>query len=816
MRMLESDVHEPRAKVLIVEDEAVIALELSHALQSAGYAVCDVVDSADTAVVAVARHAPDVVLMDVVIRGAEDGIATARRLACKHDVPVIYLTSFSDPRTVERAAVTSPYGYLTKPYQIKEVRAAIEVALFKSQAERRLRDSERWFACTLRCVADGVLSVGLDDRVRFVNPAAERLLGRPAEALLAQPLADVLLFADGRAPVSARLAVPQRTLGRRLCQPDGSQLAVDESVGPILGQDGQAQGMVVALHDVTRRLEAEQALLQSEERFRTAFEFAPVGMALVSIEGRLIQANAAFQRMMRVPSSGLEAVSLADLVVASEQQAEAACLRDLLLEPQRGFAQHERRFRAADGHAFWGSVNASVLEREGTPFCFLYQVLDISERKADEGRLAQLANFDALTGLPNRARMQAELQRQCRSAQRLGVGFAVLLLDLDDFKPVNDRLGHAAGDEVLRQVAQRLRQALRASDLVCRWGGDEFVVLASEITTGDQARSVGLKLRSAFESPMLLAGGTVRVGLSAGVALFPLDGRDAEGLLACADAALYRSKRAGKGRISLADSGLQSLLEDAERENTALREQVESGDVQLRIMPLYASDHRQPQACWVELGFGSAPAAQAAPYAPAGTFATAMDAGLTAAQLLACLRTLDARLRQAGPAFQALPIWFPLGRRLLRDTQLWTLLSDPESGIENLQKRLCFVVPAPHGRADEEADGIARGWLQSTGVRFIASELRLDGLDLRGLMNLGPAGLLAAWPANDEGSDISVLVALAATLEVPLAIVGAEGERLDAFRQLSAQVLLPGQPLVSPEALLGAAVDAHRLPVPIA
>jgi diguanylate cyclase (GGDEF)-like protein len=174
--------------------------------------------------------------------------------------------------------------------------------------------------------------------------------------------------------------------------------------------------------------------------------------------------------------------------------------------------------------------------------------------QTDHDRMQTLAHTDALTGLLNRRGLQvamAEPLAACHPRSSL----AVYLLDLDGFKPVNDSLGHDAGDELLVAVGQRLRAQLRASDLVCRLGGDEFVLVVTDIAAEADALRLGEKLLEAFDQPFQVAGGTCRVGLTIGYALAPQDDRSLAGLLKRADAAMYAGKQAGKNRVQRGAAG---------------------------------------------------------------------------------------------------------------------------------------------------------------------------------------------------------------------------------------------------------------------
>ena len=261
--------------ILIVEDEAIVALDLKLHLQDLGYTVVALASSADEAVAAVRQHRPSLVLMDVRLHGKGDGIEAAERINRELPTPVIFLTSHSDAQTVQRAASTAPYGYLTKPFQPKEVRAGIEVALAKARLERELREADRWFASTLQCVADGVVVTDLQGHVRFLNPAAESLTGWPNEDAAGRSVGDVVrLQAAGTQAAEDASALVRDVIsagrrrpivhGLRLQRREGTDTVVDHAAGPVRTEDGLPLGAVLVLRDASERLAHDQERLRLE------------------------------------------------------------------------------------------------------------------------------------------------------------------------------------------------------------------------------------------------------------------------------------------------------------------------------------------------------------------------------------------------------------------------------------------------------------------------------------------------------------------------------------------------------------------------
>lgn len=171
-------------RIFLVEDEAIFALDLSEQLEDAGYTVCGTADHAEAAWAGIQASQPDLVLMDVLIKGTTDGIETAMRLPKPGSPPVIFLTAFSDQKTIDRATRATPYGYLTKPVQLRELQAGIEVALYKREAEMRKHQSEAWLQACLSCATDALVGTDMDGKILYVNEAACQLLRSEASTLI--------------------------------------------------------------------------------------------------------------------------------------------------------------------------------------------------------------------------------------------------------------------------------------------------------------------------------------------------------------------------------------------------------------------------------------------------------------------------------------------------------------------------------------------------------------------------------------------------------------------------------------------------------
>jgi diguanylate cyclase (GGDEF)-like protein/PAS domain S-box-containing protein len=314
--------------------------------------------------------------------------------------------------------------------------------------------------------------------------------------------------------------------------------------------------------------------------FESAFTHAPIGMALVDMAGRLLRVNDALCRITGFTAERLRALPFRDLSDPDDVDVDANQSREMF-DGRIPTYQVEKRYQHAWGHSVWVLLSVSLVrDDEGRPLHIIAQVQDISERKELEGRLERLVDHDFLTALFNGRRFEEALAQEIKSAARYGGGGAVLLLDLDHFKDVNDRFGHKAGDDLLKTVAAALRGRIRDTDVLARLGGDEFGIILPQVDAG-QAEVVAEGIVKALRhQTAMLAEHQIPVTASVGVALF--DGFTNIEVLAAADLAMYEAKEAGRNRFALyrspADGGPRSSsrLAEAERIQRALtRDQLE-------------------------------------------------------------------------------------------------------------------------------------------------------------------------------------------------------------------------------------------------
>jgi diguanylate cyclase (GGDEF)-like protein/PAS domain S-box-containing protein len=588
--------------LLVVEDESVVAMDLDGQLHDMGYAVCGCVDNGRDAIDRARADRPDLILMDIVLKGEIDGVAAASQIARELHIPVLFLTAYSDDQTVERAAGAWPYGYLTKPFQNRELRAGIEVALRKADVERRLRDSERWLAAVLRGVGDAVIATDAVGRVGLANPAAERLLG--LEALEGRLAAEVVRLRDPECGATLPLAPDAaHALGQGgpasraalLGGHDGAAAPVDYTIGTINDDAGRLCGLAIVLHDVRERVAAQERLARSEHRFRGAFDNAPLGLALVDQGNRFVRVNRALCRLLGVEAGQLVGVDQAAFGDVSDNAIEKEFLRDLV-QGRSDAVQYERRYRGRDGTVIWALVSASLLPADADPQQFLVQINDVTERKRAEEALEHLAHHDALTGVANRTLLTEEVEHEIAVARRQKSRLAVVFIDLDYFKHINDSLGHEAGDQVLKEISARLTGTVRTIDIVGRMGGDEFVVVLCGVTDTGGVLALTDKLRRECAKPMTIGAHEVRLAVSMGVSLFPDDAQDFRTLLRFADSALYQAKGEGRNNVQFYRPELTVRMEMRTRLGAGLRMALERNELEMHYQPIVALDDDRPAA----------------------------------------------------------------------------------------------------------------------------------------------------------------------------------------------------------------------------
>ena len=329
-------------------------------------------------------------------------------------------------------------------------------------------------------------------------------------------------------------------------------------------------------------------LQDSEQRFHSAFTHASIGMALLSFEGRILQANDALRELLGIDDSGLNARNFLHFVVEADH---AALETELARVSEPGFEDFSLEIRCRDaGKAeVWVSMHGSIFTEAGSAApCLILQAHDISARRRAEAGLHHIAFHDGLTGLPNRRRFGDLLaQAMERASTDLQQGFAVMFIDFDRFKLINDSLGHAAGDEFLVGVSQRVRDTVRPDDVVARLGGDEFAILLHQVEHEANVIATAERLLKALRVPLAVAGAVLTSSASIGITTSVIGYERPEDVLRDADIAMYRAKAEGKDRYALFDAALHTEVTRRVQLEGDLRQAISEGQLALAYQPLY-------------------------------------------------------------------------------------------------------------------------------------------------------------------------------------------------------------------------------------
>lgn len=303
--------------------------------------------------------------------------------------------------------------------------------------------------------------------------------------------------------------------------------------------------------DISWRKQAELALQQSEERFRNAFDTAAIGMAIVGLDGRWLEVNSALCRMLGYSEEELLDKTFVDVTHPDDLDLDLDYLRKLLNGDLEHY-QMEKRYFHKTGDVIFVLLSVSVVRNErGEVIHFISQIEDVTARKSESDRIRQMAYHDTLTGLPNRRLFDERIGHTLAHAKRVGYPIALMFVDVDHFKQINDTHGHDVGDEILKSVADRMAQCLRQTDTLSRVGGDEFVILLTEVKKPGDAKGVAEHILETVSQPLHIHTHNFRITLSIGVAIFngDIETETVAELTKKADLALYEVKSAGRNGV---------------------------------------------------------------------------------------------------------------------------------------------------------------------------------------------------------------------------------------------------------------------------
>lgn len=426
---------------------------------------------------------------------------------------------------------------------------------------------------------DIVQVVDLNGYFLYVNRAWEEVLGYDRGQISEMNFFSVL-HPDCQCHCQQRL---QRLLqGERLPRfevrfrsAEGETVIAEGSISLYTDAQGNHIGVQGIFRDIRQRKQAEQALRESEERFRTIFESSVAGIAMLKPDGSFIRANPAFCAYLGYSEEELKQLKITDVTHPQDVQ-ETLAKRSLAFAQRNHAIVREKRYVRKDGSTFWAQLSSTwYFDDQGNPLYTVPVIQDITPRKEAEQKIHELAYYDSLTGLPNRPLLLDRLRQALHDARRREHPLAVMFMDLDRFKDANDTYGHSLGDALLAEVAHKLRHSLRENDTVARLGGDEFVVLLTTFRSLENLPHVAAKILNAVGGSYRLQGRELHVSASLGVAVFPQDGHSCEELLRQADMAMYAAKNAGGNGCRFYSSNMNAQAQERMALESRLRRALE-------------------------------------------------------------------------------------------------------------------------------------------------------------------------------------------------------------------------------------------------
>ena len=362
---------------------------------------------------------------------------------------------------------------------------------------------------------------------------------------------------------------------------DGSRRTILDSAAPILSTDGEVLGAISLNEDITAQRALAETLRESEARYGALFEHSIDAILLTRPAGAILAANDAACKLLDYVEDELRALCCDDIVDRSDPRAQA-----LLNAGERaGVAHGELRLRRKDGGLVPVEFACANFRDRNGEMCASLIIRDITDRKRAEEHIEYLAYHDELTGIPNRAHFHRAFEHALATTQRYGLRCALMVVDLDRFKNINDTIGHEAGDQLLKQVAARLRACLRDSDIIARLGGDEFVILMLDASSVEAVSAVALKILEATSRPLLIDDQEFLITASIGISTYPHDGSDMQTLLKNSDVAMYRAKESGKNGFQYFSPEMNVHTRERLSIESALRRGLERKEFTVHFQP---------------------------------------------------------------------------------------------------------------------------------------------------------------------------------------------------------------------------------------
>lgn len=579
-----------QSKILIVEDETIVALDIKRRLEKLGYRVTGLAAKAKQVLQLIEDDQPDIILMDIHLNDTLDGIDITKLINQKYRIPVIFVTAYSEDTTMGRASEARPYGYLLKPFSERDLYAVIKISLERSKWDKELQRREAHLKLAIDAANMGTWEINktTGNHIELAN-------------LPNQELANVSTWDDFRLLIKeadrSRVDAEISALHNRLTETIEVEFEIIDPHAQqrfyilygIAGEDGteDVRDTVGVIQDITERKLVEKELRQAAQVFNTSSE------AIVITDQNLtvLSANSAYYRITGLTE---DLVKGQPLTLLSTENIGEDVHRDMIAKLGKGSNwRGEIRSYRQPGEPFHALVNISPIAQNTNPgWQYVVLISDISEIRIAQAELAYIAYYDSLTELPNRHLFMDRLNMALARARRSDRQLALLFIDLDHFKRVNDTLGHQVGDQMLRLVADRMRPVLRHSDTLCRLGGDEFIVMVDSFKTVSDLETLASKIIDVVRQPMLLGNSEFTSGCSVGISIYPTDTTDRDDLVKMADTAMYSAKNLGRGCFSFYKPQMTRQVAHYLTREQELRQALQNHEFVLHYQPQFSADEQ--------------------------------------------------------------------------------------------------------------------------------------------------------------------------------------------------------------------------------
>lgn len=612
--MMDMDVVMPeqageRATILIVDDKPANLGVVVDSLEEGPYRVLIARDGAE-ALRRTEFAKPDIILLDVMMPGM-DGFEVCRKLKeqeSTRDIPVLFMTALTEIRDKLAGFEAGGVDYVTKPVQIDEVMARVNTHLnlrdmrqqvasqnvllraYRESLEHLVTERTLQLRTIFNTIPELMWVTDAQGCYRVCNPvferyfgvAEEKLTGKTDAGLVEAELAAFLRQKDREAMVACDTITFEVWVN---VAGSGRQVLLRVSKTPIFDEQGELDSVLSIAHDITERKRMEKALRNRDRESSSLIENTPDYVARFDRECQFLYVNPAFEKIAGAPAAEFVGRTPQEIVAGEVNRCYEENIHKVVDTRSSVETEIVGAFSAAMDKRHFHVHYTPELDSCGRVVSVLAVGRDISPLKQAEQRLNHMAMYDELTGLPNRTLFRDRLSLAMAQASRHGHNIGLLLIDLDNFKTINDTLGHAVGDELLKRVGDSIRSLLREEDTVARLGGDEFVVVLQNASQPVDLDTAAARILRAISTPMMVEGNQLYINASMGITVYPGDGEDYGAMLRNADTAMYYAKSQGR-------NGYRYFVEDMnkdrqERLNMAsgIRQALDNGEFVLHFQP---------------------------------------------------------------------------------------------------------------------------------------------------------------------------------------------------------------------------------------